>query len=141
MRTPIWFERAPEGVGGAEDAIGHNVTLERPGSFAGKEGGSAVDGAHAELVVALAGGRGEGLGEPLEVILGELDLERAEVLLEVGGALGPRDRDDVLAAARTQARASWAGGDAALGGDSSTTPTSPRLRSRFPAWKRGELRR
>ena len=48
------------------------------------------------------------VGEPVElgqVLVGQLELERAEVLLQALDALGARDRDDVVAARRAPTRA------------------------------------
>ena len=76
--------------------------------------------------------------EPLEVLAGELDLERAEVLLEIGDPLGARDRDDVLAAAEDPGQGELGRGDAALARRAPRhASTRLRLRSRFSPWKRG----
>src|SRR5690349_9691259 len=57
----------------------------------------AIQRGHPAPVVALAAGRGQLGVDPREVVLGQLDVARAPVLLEVGHALGAGDRDDVVA--------------------------------------------
>ena len=53
-----------------------------------------VDGRHVGVAIALGGGHGVEHGE---VLLGELDVERGHVLLQVGAALRARDRRHVAA--------------------------------------------
>src|SRR5207247_11317293 len=59
---------------------------------------SDVDRAHAQLVVAIAGGRRDLLRDPLDLLIAQLDVGGGQVLFEVGDVPGPRDRDDVLPA-------------------------------------------
>src|SRR6188472_1344494 len=61
---------------------------------------SAVQVAHHGRLVAIAGGGRSGRRHRVErrqIVRRQLDVERGEVLLEVGDALRARDGDDVLA--------------------------------------------
>src|SRR3954453_16150118 len=57
----------------------------------------AIQRGHPTAVVALTGGRGQLGVDVLEVLVGQLDLARGPVLLEVRDPLGSRDRDDIVA--------------------------------------------
>src|SRR5688572_27615741 len=67
-----------------------------PTPVAGRDasGVSAVDGRHVRIPVAR---RLAGAVQVAQLLLGQVEVERGDVLLEVARALGPRDRDDVLA--------------------------------------------
>ena len=85
----------------------------------GREAGAralAVDRLHPGGVVALArgGARRQDVVEPLQVAVGQLDLERADILVEIFDALGARDRHDVLALRQHPGERELGGGAALL---------------------------
>src|SRR5436190_5037386 len=57
----------------------------------------AIQRCHPAAVVALPGDLGQLGVDALEVFVGQLDVARGPVLLDVGDALGSGDRDDVVA--------------------------------------------
>src|SRR5205807_9752992 len=54
------------------------------------------DGGHVRVAIAGGPARRSCLVEPRELVVGELDLARRDVLLKVSPAFGPGDRNDVL---------------------------------------------
>src|SRR4051794_25930277 len=72
---------------------------------------------HPAAVVALARDLRQLGVDALEVRAGQLDVKRGPVLLEIGDALRPRDRDDVIALRQHPRQRELAGGDALLLGE------------------------
>src|SRR4051794_8269214 len=81
------------------------------------DAGSAVDRRHVRVAVAGRRPDGRDLLEPGEVVVGQLDVGRRDVLLEISHLLRARDRDDVVAAAQHPCERELAGRAPLLLGD------------------------
>src|SRR3954463_8445791 len=77
----------------------------------------AVDRAHHRFGVAQARGLGQRLRDRAQLIAGQLHVGGRHVLLEVGAALGARDRDDVVALVQDPRERELARGHALAGGE------------------------
>jgi hypothetical protein len=76
-----------------------------------------VHRAHSRRVIALAGGGGDGVGDPLHLLRAQLDLSGGEVLLEICDALGAGDGNDVPPAVEHPGKRELTRRDAPLGGE------------------------